>query len=169
MYIIMYFKDIYVAMLICLLLKLLINVTTGYTKNASEIISREGIRLLYAQSDAFVLPTRGEGYCLPAAEAMSMGLPVIITNHSGMTAYATDDNAYLIPIDETFKDPYGYVEPDFNALVSLLKKVHSHPSERAVKGREGQKTMAIITPASVVNIMTERVRILMGRRGWYDY
>ena len=33
-------------------------------------LSREELRWLYAASDAFVLPTRGEGWCLPAMEAM---------------------------------------------------------------------------------------------------
>jgi len=47
--------------------------------------SREALRDLYAASDAFVLPTRGEGWGLPIAEAMSMALPVIATYWSGPT------------------------------------------------------------------------------------
>jgi glycosyltransferase involved in cell wall biosynthesis len=37
---------------------------------------------LYRQADAMVLPTRGEGFNLPAAEAMAAGLPVIVTGYS---------------------------------------------------------------------------------------
>lgn len=37
----------------------------------------------YAAADAFVLPSRGEGWGRPHVEAMSMGLPVIATNWSG--------------------------------------------------------------------------------------
>ena len=37
-----------------------------------EEISRDEMRLLYSISDVFVLPTRGEGWGLPAMEAMSM-------------------------------------------------------------------------------------------------
>ena len=42
-------------------------------------MSREELRWLYASADAFVLPTRGEGWCLPAMEAMAMSLPVILS------------------------------------------------------------------------------------------
>jgi glycosyltransferase involved in cell wall biosynthesis len=40
-------------------------------------LTREEMRDLLASADAFVLPTRGEGWGLPIAEAMSMGLPTI--------------------------------------------------------------------------------------------
>ena len=46
---------------------------------ASDTLTRQQMRHLYAQSDAFILPTRGEGYGLPVAEAMAMRLPVIVT------------------------------------------------------------------------------------------
>jgi FkbM family methyltransferase len=38
---------------------------------------------LYRDADAVVLPTRGEGFNLPAAEAMAAGLPLIVTGHGG--------------------------------------------------------------------------------------
>ena len=44
---------------------------------------RAVLRNLYAAADAFVLPTRGEGWGLPIAEAMAMAMPVIATNWSG--------------------------------------------------------------------------------------
>src|SRR5262249_16455867 len=34
---------------------------------------------LYAAADAAVLPTRGEGFNIPAAEALAAGLPLIVT------------------------------------------------------------------------------------------
>ena len=40
---------------------------------------------LYKGADAFVLPSRGEGWGRPHIEAMSMGLPTIATNWSGNT------------------------------------------------------------------------------------
>eukprot|EP00198_Chlamydomonas_reinhardtii_P004234 XP_001693570.1 predicted protein [Chlamydomonas reinhardtii] len=55
------------------------------------------VRLL-AAADAFVLPTRGEGWGLPIMEAMALGLPVIATNWSGPTAY----------LDETVGYPLSY-------------------------------------------------------------
>ncbi|KAL3900950.1 MAG: hypothetical protein SGPRY_012363 [Prymnesium sp.] len=46
---------------------------------------------LYAGSDAFVLPSRGEGWGRPLVEAMAMGLPVIATNWSGPTAFLDEE------------------------------------------------------------------------------
>src|ERR1019366_4544938 len=54
---------------------------------------------LYASADCFVLPTRGEGFGLPAIEAGACGLPVITTNYSGQTDFLTNDNSYLLQID----------------------------------------------------------------------
>jgi glycosyltransferase involved in cell wall biosynthesis len=55
--------------------------------------------IMFVRADAFVLPTRGEGWGRPIVEAMSMGLPVIATFWSGMTAYMTVNNSYPIDID----------------------------------------------------------------------
>lgn len=67
-------------------------------------LSREELRWLYAASDAFVLPTRGEGWCLPAMEAMSMALPVILTNASGTTEYLTRKNSLPLGFTRTHAD-----------------------------------------------------------------
>ena len=67
-------------------------------------LSREELRWLYAASDAFVLPTRGEGWCLPAMEAMSMALPVILTNASGTTEYLTRKNSLPLGFTKTHAD-----------------------------------------------------------------
>ena len=42
---------------------------------------------LYRACDAFVLPTRAEGWCLPLIEAVAAGLPIITTMHSGHTEF----------------------------------------------------------------------------------
>ena len=38
---------------------------------------------LFASMDAFLFPTHGEGWGLPAIEAMAMGLPTVITDWGG--------------------------------------------------------------------------------------
>ena len=37
-----------------------------------------------AQCHAFVMPSKGEGFCIPALESMAMGIPVIYTEGTGM-------------------------------------------------------------------------------------
>jgi len=54
---------------------------------------------LYAQCQAFVLPTRGEGWGMPYLEAMALGLPVIATRWSAHLEFLNDQNSFLIDID----------------------------------------------------------------------
>jgi len=51
---------------------------------------------LYQAANCFVLPTRGEGFCLPALEAITCGIPVIITKDSGYGDFLNNNNAWFI-------------------------------------------------------------------------
>jgi glycosyltransferase involved in cell wall biosynthesis len=62
---------------------------------SAELDQRE-VDFLYHIADALVLPTRGEGFNLPAAEAMARGVPVIVTRHSGHLDFCNDQNSFLI-------------------------------------------------------------------------
>ena len=42
---------------------------------------------LYNRSDAFVLPTKAEGFGLPTIEALACGVPVVTTDYSAQTAF----------------------------------------------------------------------------------
>ena len=55
----------------------------------SQDLALKDLPKLYKAADAFVLPSRGEGWGRPHVEAMAMGLPVIATNWSGSTAGAS--------------------------------------------------------------------------------
>lgn len=55
-----------------------------------------GLAELYRSADAFVLPSRGEGWGLPLLEAMACGLPCIATRHGGPTEFATDDTVFFL-------------------------------------------------------------------------
>ena len=61
-----------------------------------ELIDRDldlaGLLALYADADTMVLPTRGEGFNLPAAEALSAGLRLIVTGRGGHTEFCGDAN-----------------------------------------------------------------------------
>ena len=41
------------------------------------------------QCHAFVMPSRGEGFCIPALESMALGLPVISTLNTGLDDFAS--------------------------------------------------------------------------------
>ena len=57
------------------------------------------VQSLYHQADAVVLPTRGEGFNLPAAEAMIAGKPVVVTGFSAHMDFCNDDTAWIIDFD----------------------------------------------------------------------
>ena len=80
---------------------------------------------LYRNADAVVLPTRGEGFNLPAAEAMAAGLPLIVTGYSGHLDFCGDSVRLL---DYSFA-PSGshlamvgslWVDPDIDDLVRAM-------------------------------------------------
>lgn len=53
----------------------------------------------YKACNAFVLPSRGEGFGLPFCEASLCGLPVISTEYGGQLDFLSHENSTLIPID----------------------------------------------------------------------
>ena len=93
----------------------------------------EDIARLYVSCDAFVFPTRAEGWGLPIIEAMACGLPTIVTDHSGQSEFVNENNAYLLkyslePITEPFflsaSGDYGlWARPDIEHLKSLMRKI----------------------------------------------
>lgn len=66
-----------------------------------------GIASLYRSCNAFVLPSRGEGYGLPYLEASLCGLPVIGTNVSAIADILSNDNSLLVDIDRLVSVPSG--------------------------------------------------------------
>lgn len=67
-------------------------VITGYVESWE-------LPLLYRMADAFVLPTRYEGFTLVTLEAMTYGVPVIATDSSSIRE-GTGDAAILVGVDD---------------------------------------------------------------------
>ena len=137
-----------------------------------DSLSRAQVRDLYFGADAFVLPTRGEGWGLPIAEAMAMSLPVIVTNYSGPTAYATAENSYLLPVNDRL-DEQDYAVPNEDALVGLLRQVVVDSvgdgltaTAAVIKGRRARETMQRLNGAHVVDVVKSHLREEASARGW---
>lgn len=101
-------------------------------------VSKESLNALYRSSHTLVLPTRGEGFNLPAAEALALGLPVIVTGFGAHTDFCTTHTASLIPFHFDFSQSHlkssdsCWVTPDTRALSSLLQEAYDeviNPSE----------------------------------------
>ncbi|MEE2850837.1 MAG: glycosyltransferase [Pseudomonadota bacterium] len=59
-------------------------------------MDRDELVDLFRDADVMVLPTRGEGYNLPALEAMAAGLPLIVTGHGGHRDFCGPGEARLL-------------------------------------------------------------------------
>lgn len=98
---------------------------------------------LYQSSDAFVLPTRGEGWGLPVTEAMACGLPVIATDYSAPAEILDESIGYpvrvekLIDVDEPMFYPRGcgrWAQPDLGHLRTLMRHVFENRGQAREKG-----------------------------------
>jgi FkbM family methyltransferase len=84
---------------------------------------------LYKDADIAVLPTRGEGFNVPAAEALASGLALIVTGGGGQADFVSSQNASLVPW--TFQPSRSHLksgqslwlEPDQDALVRAMREV----------------------------------------------
>jgi glycosyltransferase involved in cell wall biosynthesis len=115
---------------------------------ASHPTDQSGMIRLYNSCDAFVLPTRAEGWGLPITEAMACELPVIVTEYSAPLEYLSPAFAYLIPVEKLVSahDPHFFSAsefglwalPDFLSLRRLLRHVFESPAEAREKGRRAR-------------------------------
>lgn len=62
---------------------------------------------IYAASDLFLLTSKTEGLGMPLMEAMSVGVPCIGTNCSGIAEVLADNRGSLVYYDYTYRDPFG--------------------------------------------------------------
>jgi glycosyltransferase involved in cell wall biosynthesis len=80
---------------------------------------------LIGSADAFILTSRGEGWGLPVMEAMAMALPVIVPNHTGLSAFCTPTTTYLVHVDESVKDKVGFPKLSSERFAETLRRVLS--------------------------------------------
>ena len=132
----------------------------------SRVMDEEELASLYNACDAFVLPSRGEGFSLPILEAASCGLPVISTRCTAQATYLDDDNSYLV-------DPEGFERANPNdgrpSSVGRWCKYYENQlfpvfSGKSVK-RLGELMRSVhndrITASQKARLLTDKVRTTM--------
>lgn len=72
------------------------NNLTGRVEFLNQSFSREEMKLLFQQASFLVFPSLFESFGLVAAEAMSTGLPVILTDRTGPTDFTSPDVAIAV-------------------------------------------------------------------------
>lgn len=129
---------------------------------------------LYRSADCFVSASRGEGWGMPALEAMACGLPVIATDWGGHTAFVHEGVAYPLRIRGTTparaKCPYyrgfRWADPDPEHLRHLLRHVYENREEARARGLAAAREVhARWTWDLAAARIVERVRVLTGDVG----
>lgn len=100
---------------------------------------------LYVDADCLVAPSYGEGFLLPAAEAILNDVPVITTGWGGQTDFCSPETAWLIdfrlaPSESHVAAPGAlWARPDIAHLRALMRGMLVLPEEpRAAKIANGQ-------------------------------
>ncbi|WVZ64147.1 hypothetical protein U9M48_013711 [Paspalum notatum var. saurae] len=130
-----------------------------------EHVPQSALPSLYKAADAFVLPTRGEGWGRPVVEAMAMELPVIVTNWSGPTEYLTEENGYPLDVDrliEVTEGPFiGHLcaEPSVDRLRALMRHVVGDREDARNKGKKAREDMIErFSPEVVARIVADKIQ-----------
>ena len=96
----------------------------------NEDLTDAEIAGIYQACDAFVLPSRAEGFGLPVAEAMLAGLPVIATGFGGHRYFCSEQTAWLVDYRferaETHLGLFdsAWAEPSQRDLANQMKNVY---------------------------------------------
>ena len=102
---------------------------------------------LYASATGVVMASRGEGFGLPLAEAMIMGVPVVATRVGGQADFCRDDTAFLVesqPARSTSHVASIYSlweDPSAHSLAEALRRMIDNPQEAAAKAANARQLM----------------------------
>ncbi|KAH9593217.1 Glycosyl transferase [Trypanosoma melophagium] len=136
--------------------------------SGAKYLSEESLRRMYCTVDAFVLPTRCEGWGLPATEAMATGIPVLTTNWGGTTEFMSPNATFAIPVDglEEVPDGWRYMTlpgnkwaiPSVNGTRDLMRYVVEHREHARVVGMRGRRRIEeFFSEEAVADVMDRRI------------
>lgn len=133
----------------------ILNTLPSNVRIINERFSPQRIKELYYETDCFLFPSRGEGYGMPPREAMATGMPVIVTNFSGLADIA--DERYCYPLNDIKMVPAFYPQGEadrhnngnplfgewadisIDELISQMKSVYQNYDKAIVRGQAASK------------------------------
>jgi glycosyltransferase involved in cell wall biosynthesis len=133
-------------------------------------IPREAMFDLYRDADAMVLPTRGEGFNLPAAEAMAAGVPLIVSESGGQADFCTPRNARLLPCrlapsrSHLARPGSQWFEPDLGALAQALREIAAGGPDIAERAERARADVAEMTPGRLAARIDAAVGTVLARK-----
>ena len=129
-------------------------------------MAKDDVVRLYADADVMVLPSRGEGYNLPALEAMLAGIPLIVTGHGGHRDFCGPREARLIDFRFTYSNSHVsgvhsmWVEPDVDDLAAALRELADASRHEEINRRRTQARASALVAADPL-IWLRRLRDLV--------
>jgi glycosyltransferase involved in cell wall biosynthesis len=106
--------------------------------------SYDDLAALYRSAAMLVAPSRGEGFGLPLAEAMVLGVPVVTTNYGGQVDFCGSDTAWLVdavlaPSRSHLAGLYSmWAEPDIDVLGAQMRAVLQRPGEARLRSERAK-------------------------------
>lgn len=100
---------------------------------------------LYRAADVFVLPSAGESFGMVAAEAASVGTPVVVTDRTGVSGFFEQGEAVVVPYER-------------DAIVGAIRRVLDDDTLRARLARGGIAAAARTSWDHVADVQEEIYR-----------
>ena len=128
---------------------------------------------IYMACDCFILPYRGEGFGLPALEAMACALPVIVTDGGPTDDFVDESCGYRIPAKKMIQgDTVGdmklagdcwLLEPNLDLLGKRMRYVYENQKEAKAKGTAASSRARDFSWKNVAALMEKRIEVLAKR------
>jgi glycosyltransferase involved in cell wall biosynthesis len=130
-----------------------------------RLSSHHDLAKVISLSDCGIYPARAEGWNNAIMEIMAMNKPVILSNYSAHTEYATKDNSYLIDIDNTcqaidnkFFDGFGnWANLDDNQFEQTVEHMKFVYNNNIRTNENGLNTAQNYTWAKTASIIQENL------------
>jgi D-inositol-3-phosphate glycosyltransferase len=104
------------------------------------LLPREHLVKMYASANVFWMTTTGEGWCLPAAEAMACRIPCLLPNHSAFAEWAKP-GAMLYDCSSIYTQINQlntiHMVPDKEAAITKLQELYQDDTLRKELGMKG--------------------------------
>lgn len=127
----------------------------------NRLATHNDVAKLIAMSDCGIFPARAEGWNNEVPEFYALNKPVILTNYSAHTEYATKKNSYLLDIDgltqakdDKFFDGYGnwanLSDKFYEQAVETMRYVYKNNIRTNPQGLETAKNLTWDNTAKII-------------------